>query len=126
MDYGTFMNRRLHRLPFRELQDRVEYKAKWGEIPTFEVDAYYNSQTCSCCGERGVRRKHRFTCRNDECSVQQDHADRNASVNIAWHGVRRISSVDESDSDYPTRKTQSSVRLLSLCGSGRQVSRPTS
>lgn len=126
MDYGTFMNRRLHRLPFRALQDQVEYKAKWSEMPTFEVDAYYNSQTCSCCGERGTRRKGRFTCPNDECSLQQDHADRNASVNVAWRGVRRISSADESDSNYHTRKTQPSVRLLSLCGSGRRVNRPTS
>jgi putative transposase len=126
MDYGTFMNRRLHRLPFRKLQDQVEYKAKWDEIPTFEVDAYYNSQTCSCCGEHGSRRKERFTCRNDDCSLNQDHADRNASVNVAWRGVRRISSDDSSDDNYRTRKTQPEVRLVRLCGSGRRVNRPTS
>src|SRR5699024_8282571 len=108
------------------LQDQVEYKATWAEIPTFEVDAYYNSQTCSCCGERGSRRKGRFTCRNDECPVQQDHSDRNASVNVAWRGVRRISSDDEQNDNYRTRKTQPSVRQVSLCGSGRGVNRPTS
>ncbi len=126
MDYGTFMNRRLHRLPFRALQDQVEYKAEWAEIPTFEVDAYYNSKTCSCCGERSYRTGHRFVCTNDDCSVKQDHADRNASVNVAWRGVRRISNGDEQDDNYRTRKTQPSVRLVSLCGSGRDVSRPTS
>ena len=126
MDYGTFMNRRLHRLPFRALQDQIEHKAAWNEIPTFEVDACSNSQTCSCCGERGTRRNGRFTCRNDECSLQQDHADRNASVNVAWRGVRRISSVDASADNYRTRKTQPSVRVVSLCGSGRRVNRPTS
>ena len=125
MEYGTFMNRRLHRLPFRALQDQVEHKAEWAEVPTFEVDAYYNSQTCSCCGERGTRRKGRFTCRNDECPLQQDHSDRNASVNVAWRGIRRLSD-EEQDTNYRTRKTQPSVRQVSLCGSGRDVNRPTS
>ena len=125
MDYGTFMNRRLHRLPFRALQDQIEHKAAWEEIPTFEVDAYYNSQTCSCCGERGTRRKGRFTCRNDECRLEEDHADRNGSVNVAWRGIRRLSNEEQED-NYRTRKTQPSVRLVSLCGSGRDVNRPTS
>jgi putative transposase len=125
MDYGTFMNRRLHRLPFRALQDHVEHKAEWAEIPTFEVEAYYNSQTCSCCGERGTRRKGRFTCQNDECALQQDHSDRNASVNVAWRGIQHLSDTEQND-NYRTRKTQPQVRLVRLCGSGRRVNRPTS
>jgi putative transposase len=86
------------------------------------VDAYYNSKTCSCCGERGSRQGRRFRCPNDECDVAQDHADRNASVNIAW---RETAKLDGNTTNYRTHKTQPQVRLVRLSGSGR-VSRPTS
>ena len=91
-----------------------------------DLESSKSSKTCSCCGERSYRTGRRFVCTNDECAVKQDHADRNASVNVAWHGVRRISSGDEQTENYRTRKTQPSVRLVSLCGSGCDVSRPTS
>jgi len=45
----------LHKLPFHTFEKFVSYKATWREIPTDTVDAYYNSRTCSCCGERGNR-----------------------------------------------------------------------
>ncbi|OAQ53207.1 hypothetical protein HTG_06950 [Natrinema mahii] len=98
------------------------YKATWREIPTDTVDAYYNSRTCSCCGERGDRQGRRFRCTNDECDVAQDHADRNASVNIAW---REKAKLGDTDTNYRTHKTQPQVRLVRLSGSGR-VSRPSS
>jgi putative transposase len=98
------------------------HKATWREIPTDTVDAYYNSQTCSCRGERGYRQGRRFRCTNDKCNVAQDHADRNASVNSAW---RETAKLDGNESNYRTHKTQPQVRLVRLSGSGR-VSRPTS
>jgi len=122
MQYGTYMNRRLHKLPFHKLERFVSYKATWREIPTDTVDAYYNSQTCSCCGERGSRQGRRFRCPNDECDVVQDHADRNASANIAW---RKKATLDGHTTKYRTQKTQPQVRLVRLSGSGR-VSRPSS
>ncbi|MDY6775638.1 MAG: transposase, partial [Halobacteria archaeon] len=124
IEYGSYMNRRLHKLPFRTLQDMAEYKANWDEIPTTVVDAYHNSKTCSCCGERGSRKSRRFTCTNANCKLNQDHADRNASVNVAWRGIQKIK--DRVSSDYRTRKTPPRVRKVSLCGSGRHVNRPTS
>ena len=120
--YGTYMNRRLHKLPFHKFETFVSYKATWREIPTDTVDAYYNSKTCSCCGERGYRQSRRFRCTNDGCDVVQDHADRNASVNIAWPETAKL---DGNESNYRTHKTQPQVRLVRLSGSGR-VSRPTS
>ncbi|WP_302081031.1 hypothetical protein [Salinibaculum rarum] len=54
--------------------------------------------------------------------VTQDHADRNASVNIAW---REKVKLDGDESNYRTHKTQPQVRLVRLSGSGR-VSRPPS
>ena len=120
--YGAYMNRRLHKLPFHKFEEFVSYKAMWREIPTDTVDTYYNSQICSCCGERGYRQGRRFRCTNDECAVVQDHADRNASVNIAW---REMAKLNGTESNYRTHKTQPQVRLVRLSGSGR-VSRPTS
>lgn len=55
MEYGSYINRRLHKLPFHTFERFVAYKATWQEIPMDTVDAYYNSQTCSCCGVRGYR-----------------------------------------------------------------------
>ncbi|WP_436926829.1 RNA-guided endonuclease TnpB family protein [Halosimplex amylolyticum] len=122
MQYGSYMNRRLHKLPFHKFETFVSYKTTWQEIPMETVDAYYNSQTCSCCGERGYRQGRRFRCTNDECGLRQDHADRNASVNIAW---REKAKLDGTNTNYRTHKTQPQVRLVRLSGSGR-VSRPTS
>jgi len=116
------MNRRVHKLPFYKFETFVSYKATWRAIPTDTVDAYYNSKTCSCCGECGYRQGRRFRCPNDECDVTQDHADRNASVNIAW---REKAKLDGNDSDYRTHKTQPQVRLMRLSGPGR-VRCPTS
>jgi transposase, IS605 OrfB family, central region len=74
--YGTYMDRRLHKLPFHNFEKFVSYEATWREIPTDMLDAYYNSKMCSCCGERGYRQGQRFQCMNGECDVAQDHADR--------------------------------------------------
>ena len=63
------MNRRLHKLPFHKFEKFVSYKATWREISTDTVDAYYNSKTCSCCGERGYRQGRRFRCTDGECDV---------------------------------------------------------
>ena len=127
IEYGTYMNRRLHKLPFHKFEDFVRYKALWREIPCDTVDAYHNSKSCSCCGERGYRQGRRFRCTSEACAVTQDHADRNASVNVAWRAwakYRGIENVDEVN--YRTHKTQPQVRLVRLFGSGRVVSRPSS
>jgi len=123
IEYGSYMNRRLHKLPFYKIEEQVEYKAGWRGIPTFTVGSDYNSQRCSCCGELGARHKGRFTCKNDSCDLIQDHSDRNASVVIACRAICRFENVEES-CNYQTHKTQPEVRLVRLSGSGR-ISRPT-
>ena len=107
MQYGSYMNRRLHKLPFHKFEKFVSYKSTWWGLPTDTVDAYHNSQTCSWCGERGDRQGRRFRCTNDECDVVQDHADRNASVNIAW---RETAKLDSNNTNYRTHKTLGSPR----------------
>jgi len=125
MEYGTYLNRRLHKLPFHKFEKFVSYKSTWEEIPVDSVESYYNSKTCSCCGERGYREGRRVRCTNAACDVQQDHADRNASVNIAWRAWAKHTGIEVGEENYRTRKTQPSVRKVSLSGSGR-VSRPSS
>jgi len=44
------MNRRLHHLPFRPLQDYTSYKAPFEGIPTAWINPEYTSQRCLMSG----------------------------------------------------------------------------
>jgi len=84
MDYGKYMNRRLHAWAFAQLTSRIEDKAREGGIPVRFVNPAYTSQTCHECGHVGQRNiQATFRCTNDDCWVSEYHGDINASVNIA-------------------------------------------
>ena len=83
LDYGKWMNRRLHAWAFARLQGRIEDKAYEAGIPVEYVNAAYTSQTCHECGHLSYRNGDEFQCQNDECWVTEYHADINAAVNIA-------------------------------------------
>lgn len=137
IDYGSYMNRRLHKLPFQEFERQVTYKVHRHGAPVEHVDSEYNSQRCSMCGEKGSRNGGRFTCKNDTCALKQDHSDRNASVNAAVRWIAKTETGDDSHSsadNYRPRKTPPQVRVRRV-GSGRHtttscggvdVNRPTS
>ncbi len=72
------MRTRLHRWPWRELQQFVEYKAEGQGIEVVYVRPEYSSLTCSQCRSLGIRKKHLFKCLS--CGSYQ-HSDRNAAVN---------------------------------------------
>ena len=78
---------RLHRWPFRELQQMIVYKAVQEGMEVMFVDPHYTSQTCAHCGKIGVRKKHRFQC---SCGYRA-HADLNASRNLLGLGYRLMS-----------------------------------
>lgn len=82
LDYGKWMNRRLHAWAFARLQSRIEDKAIEIGIPVEYVDASYTSQTCHECRHVGRRNGDTFSCTNDDCWVTEYHADINAAVNI--------------------------------------------
>ena len=83
LDYGKWMNRRLHSWAFARLQGRIEDKALDAGIPVEYVNAAYTSQTCHACGHVGHRDGDEFRCTNEGCWVTEYHADLNAAVNIA-------------------------------------------
>ncbi len=83
LDYGKFMNRRLHAWAFARLQERIEDKAREVGIHVTYVDSYYTSQTCHVCDHVGTRSGQAgFHCTNDECWVSEYQADVNAAYNI--------------------------------------------
>ena len=83
LDYGEWMNRRLHAWAFARLQQRIEDKAREASLPVSYVQPAYTSQTCHECNHIGYRDGDEFRCTNDGCWVSEYHADINAAVNIA-------------------------------------------
>ena len=84
MDYGAFMNRRLHGWGFAKMHAQIRYKAAEKGIRVETVNPAYTSKTCHCCGEQGYRPKQAtFKCSNSECWVSEYQADINAALNIA-------------------------------------------
>ena len=122
LDYGTFMNRRLHEWAFARLQGRIEDKSNEAGIPVKYVNAAYTSQTCHACGRLGRRDEQaEFVCTNDDCHVSEFHADINAAANIAarvdpwgesvrWEPGRDDSPRDGSACDSATVHRETSPR----------------
>ncbi|PSQ17071.1 transposase [Halobacteriales archaeon QS_8_69_26] len=84
MDYGEYMNRRLHGWGFAKLHAQIRYKAAERGIPVETVNPRNTSKACHACGEHGYRpRQATFKCSNDGCWVGEYQADVNGAINIA-------------------------------------------
>lgn len=112
IEFGSRMNRRLHSLPFAQLQEFVSYKAAWNGIPTEKINPEHTSQECITCGftSKSNRRGKRFKC--IQCGFQ-DHADRKASVSIGAKGLEKL------DRNVPALNKLPVVRTTEGCD-GRQ------
>ena len=84
---GQKVRARLHRWPFRELQQKIVDKACRAGIEVIFVDPRYTSQTCPHCNAIGTRQKHRFVCKN--CGYRA-HSDLNGGRNLQRLGCLLI------------------------------------
>lgn len=120
LDYGKWMNRRLHNWAFARLTGRIEDKAREEGIPVRFVNPAYTSQTCHECGHIGSRDSQAtFRCTNRDCWVTEYQSDINASVNIArrvnpWgESVRWKTECDDSPRDGSARDSTTGHRETS-------------
>ncbi|WP_254831399.1 transposase [Haloglomus salinum] len=128
LDYGKWMNRRLHSWAFARIQGRIEDKATEAGIQVEYVNAAYTSQTCHACKRLGRRgQQAEFVCPHDDCHVTEFQADINAAANIAgrvdpwgesvpWKPERDDSPQDGSGRDTATvhRETSETPSQMTL------------
>ncbi|RAQ97866.1 RNA-guided endonuclease InsQ/TnpB family protein [Thermogemmatispora tikiterensis] len=76
---GRALRRRLALWQRGLIRRWAEQQAQERGLRVVEVNPAYTSQLCSHCGQRGTRRRHRFTC--PHCGAEE-HADINAARNI--------------------------------------------
>jgi len=75
------LRRMLHRWAYRDLCDKLEYKAEAEGVPVEYVDPRSTSKTCSRCGEKAeIRRAKQYRC--PFCGIELNR-DLNAARNIA-------------------------------------------
>ncbi|MFE7721313.1 RNA-guided endonuclease InsQ/TnpB family protein [Nocardia rhizosphaerihabitans] len=93
----------LHSWGFHQLGSFIEYKAHRAGVVVVFVDAAYTSQTCRKCGHTGRANRPnqaRFCCR--ACGFVE-HADRNASHNIAARAAKQWGSGAQSAAPAPVQ-----------------------
>jgi transposase len=84
MDYGDFMNRRLHGWGSAKLHVQIRYKAVEKGIPVETVNPHNTSKGCHACGKVGYNpRQATFKYTNDACWMVEYQADVNGAINIA-------------------------------------------
>jgi len=100
MDYGEYMNRRLHGWGFAKLHAQIRYKAVEKGIPVKTVNPRNTSKECHACGEVGYRpQQATFKCTNDACWMGEYQADVNGAVNIADRYLSGESRFREHEND---------------------------
>ena len=93
---------------FYELQQFIEYKAKLLGVPVFYVAPQYTSQQCSRCGLIGDRQKKVFKC---TCG-HIDHADANASFNIAKAPILMLGKLNADRDVFKSTSDSAQVDMI--------------
>lgn len=110
MDYGQFINRRLHGWAFAKLHAQLTYKAMEHGIPVETVNPSYTSKECHACGEHGYRpRQAVFKCSNSACWVGEYQADINAALNIINRYYASCESHIQTDSESSSDEKEMAV-----------------
>jgi len=113
--YGKKMNRRLHTLPFRQLQRYIEYKALWQGIHVAYVKAKNTSKTCHRCGNvKKALNGEVYRC--SVCGMVYSR-DLNASINIAKRLLGQLPEEFGGDVNPPNQQMQIRRKALSNAGS---------
>ena len=102
---------------FYQLEKFIEYKAKLLGIKVFYVDPAYTSQICSKCGLIGTRDKKVFSC----ICGHKDHADANASFNIAKVSIMQ----DRSTIDRDVVESKSDIAQMEIAKTKLTIELPT-
>ena len=76
---GTALRRGLSLWQYAALRQAVQNKAQLAGVAVAFVNPAYTSQTCSCCGLLGTRRRQLFLC--PHCGYAA-HADVNGATNV--------------------------------------------
>jgi len=84
---GKRHRKRLHKWAYRDLINKIIYKAKLHGVPVVFVNPKGTSRTCSRCGAKGVVKGRIFICK--KCGLKLDR-DLNASRNIALRAPPRF------------------------------------
>jgi IS605 OrfB family transposase len=93
-------NRRFSEWSYYRLEECIADKAAEYAIDVAAVDPAHTSATCSRCGSEDTHRDGvHFRCR--ACGYDQ-HADRNAAVNIAQRGAETLSTIGDAASSEVT------------------------
>lgn len=96
--------RRLSQWQRRLMRQSVTNAAERRGLLVVDVHPAYTSQDCSCCGLRGVRQRHLFTC--PHCG-HQAHADVNAATNIRlrYTALRRSGPLSTGPEALPLQRS---------------------
>ncbi len=102
------LRHRLSQWQHHLIRQSVTHKAQEQGMMIEYVNPRYTSHNCSKCGLRGSRKRYKFEC--SHCG-HQDHADRNAAVNIRNRYTVLRSAVSESQADgqHPTGSSASAI-----------------
>jgi len=84
---GRRLNRKFNSFPYYELVSFIEYKASWQGISILKVNEAYTSQTCSRCGNKGLRVGGLFEC--PHCGLNLN-ADYNGAKNIMKRALGKL------------------------------------